>query len=217
MKPTIAEVLRGSESLSEVWHYDRQSSDPRHRPPALLRKLGRGKFDLSVHLTNDFLSALMARIAGVRERVGYARYRRGWLLTNALQPARDGQKFLPVSALDYYLEIAYALGCPEESPRMDLAVSPEDDESADRAWRSLGLETNAPAILLNSSGAYGAAKLWPDEYFGSLAARIATQLETPVIILCGPAERERSARIADLPSHPRVFSLAGNPPLRGID
>jgi heptosyltransferase-2 len=211
MNPTIAEVLRGSEWLTDVWHYDQQSPDARLRPRALFSRLRRERFDLSVHLTNDFLSAALARLAGVRERAGYARYRRGWLLTRALPPPRDGRAFRPVSALDYYLEIAYALGCPQESPTMDLVVSPEDEEAADRAWRTFGLSPEDPVVVLNSSGAYGSAKLWPDEYFGALAARIARQRDLPVVVLCGPAERERSLRIAALASHPRVFSLAGNP------
>jgi heptosyltransferase-2 len=211
MKPTIAEVLQGTDWLNEVWHYDRQSSDARLRPRALLSRLRRKQFDVSVHLTNDFLSALLVTLGGVRERVGYDRYRRGWLLTLALQPARNGQMFTPIPALDYYLQIAYAIGCPEESPRMELAVSPEDEQSAERIWRSFGLEPDAPVVLLNSSGAYGAAKLWPDDYFGALAARIASQLDYPVVVLCGYDEQERSAGIAALASHPRVFSLAGNP------
>jgi len=211
MKPTIAEVLRGSEWLTEVWHYDRQSPDMRLRPGALFGRLWHEKFDVSVHLTNDFLSAFLAKLAGVRKRAGYARYRRGWLLTHALQPPHDGRTFLPISALDYYLEIAYALGCPKEPPSMELAVSTEDEEAADRAWQRFGLKREDPVVLVNSSGAYGEAKLWPDKHFGALAARIARQLEFPVVVLCGPAEQVRSARIAALASHSRVFSLAGSP------
>jgi len=46
----------------------------------------------------------------------------------------------------------------------------------------------------NSSGAYGQAKLWPDEYFSELANRVVKELDHDVLILCGPLERERAAK-----------------------
>jgi len=66
-------------------------------------------------------------------------------------------------------------------------------------------------VLLNSSGAFGAAKLWPDEHFAALARRVATGLDHAVVVLCGPEERDRAARIANLAAHPRVASLADRP------
>ena len=44
-------------------------------------------------------------------------------------------------------------------------------QSADAVFKRLGLRRDGRLILLNSSGAYGAAKLWPVEYFGELARR----------------------------------------------
>ena len=163
---------------------------------------------VSVHLTNDFPSVLIARLGGVIESAGYARNRRGWMLTHALQPLRTGREYVPVSALDYYLEIAYALGCTAEVPRLELAVSPSDEHAADTAWRAFGLDRRDEVVLLNSSGAFGSAKLWPDEHFASLARRIVTELDRPVVVMCGPAERERADRIAVLAASPRVFTLA---------
>ncbi len=216
MKPTIAQVLHGTEWLTEFWLYDRQSRDWRQRPPALWWRLVRGRFHASVHLTNDFLTAFLATLSGIPDRAGYDRYRRGWLLTRALQPPHDGNVFLPIPALDYYLRIAGSLGCPEQPKHMQLHASPEDEAAADRAWQSFGLRPEEPVILLNQSGAYGPAKLWPDEYFAALAVRLAAQTDMAVIVLSGPAERERSARIAALASHPRVFTLAGQPLSPGL-
>ena len=48
--------------------------------------------------------------------------------------------------------------------------------------------------MLNSGGAYGAAKLWPSEYFAELARRIATEQGLAVLVNCGPAERAVAAR-----------------------
>ena len=128
-------------------------------------------------------------------------------MTLKLYPPRHAGQWLPCSTLDYYLALAYALGCPPESPRMELAVTEEDERAADRAWKALGL-CAGKVICFNSSGAYGAAKLWPDEYFGELARKVAVQLDYDVLILCGPGERDRAARISRMAAKARVVSLA---------
>jgi site-specific DNA-methyltransferase (adenine-specific) len=73
-------------------------------------------------------------MAGARRRVGYARYGRGMLLTDKLSPPRRGTKLEPVSAVDYYLQLAYATGCPTESPQLELSTLPDDERHADTIW-----------------------------------------------------------------------------------
>jgi heptosyltransferase-2 len=216
MRPHIEEVLRGCGLVDRVWPYDPARRDVAHRPRGILWRLMRHRADVSVHLTNDLVSASIARLGRVPTRAGYARNRRGWLLTHRLEAPHDGRDFLPVSALDYYLAIAYALGCAEESPRMELTTVDADEDAADAAWCSLGLEAGEPVVLLNSSGAYGASKLWPDEHFAALARRIAGELDHSVVVICGPDERARAAAIAARAAHPRVSSLADRPPGIGL-
>jgi heptosyltransferase II len=211
MRPHIAELLRGSGLIDVVWPYDPARREFALRPRGILWRLTRARADVSVHLTNDLVSALVARLARVPVRAGYARNHRGWLLTHPLEAPHDGRVFLPVSALDYYLAIARALGCAAATPRMQLATLAADEGAADAAWRALGLDAAEPVIVLNSSGAYGAAKLWPDEHFAALARRIAGDLDHAVVLLCGPDERARAAAITARAAHPRVRSLADRP------
>ena len=75
--------------------------------------------------------------------------------------------------VDSYLAIARAMGCGEESPRLELRTTAADERSADGVFEKLGLRGGRRIVLLNSSGAFGGAKLWPVEYFGELARRIA--------------------------------------------
>jgi heptosyltransferase-2 len=211
MQPPIEDVLRGTPWLDAVWHYDPASADPRLRWPALLRRLRGAAIDLSMHLTNDFASALAARLAGVGARVGYARNGRGRLLTTSLAPPREGRRLSPISAVDYYLQLAHAIGCAEASAHLELATDAHDEQAAARAWAAMGFAPDEKPVVVNSSGAFGSAKLWPERHCATLAARIARELSLPVVILCGPAERERAARVAAAADHPRVSSLAGQP------
>ncbi len=119
-----------------------------------------------------------------------------------------GGKYAPQSTLDAYLQIAYALGCPKESTRIELATTEADERAADDVWQRLALPTDKPLVLLNSGAAFGASKLWPTEYFGQLARRIADQWDYPVLALCGPREREIARQITAVANHPGVTSLA---------
>jgi heptosyltransferase-2 len=44
--------------------------------------------------------------------------------------------------------------------------------------------------------------------FAQLALQIATDLDKRVLVLCGPAEREKAREILSLARHPAIFSLA---------
>jgi heptosyltransferase-2 len=110
--------------------------------------------------------------------------------------------------VDYYLNLAYLLGCLRESPRLELATLAEDEQAADLAWQRLGLSPHEPVVALNTGGAFGVAKSWPTEHFAQLAARIAVEHGLHVVTLCGPSERQLAAEIASRANHPRVLSLA---------
>jgi heptosyltransferase-2 len=62
--------------------------------------------------------------------------------------------------------------------------------------------------MLNSGGAYGAAKHWPAEHFAELARRIVRSGEFSVLVNCVPAERKIAETITHLAADPRVVSLA---------
>jgi heptosyltransferase-2 len=216
MKPYVTEVLAGNPWLNEIWLYDDQADDPTIGWRAVVRRMYRTKCDIVVLLVNSFRPALMAWLARARERVGYVRYRRGPLLTLKHDPPRLNGKWIPYPTLDYYLHLAYLLGAPEESPKMELTTTERDELAADRIWRSLGLRSDGRVIAFNSSGAFGAAKLWPDEYFAELARRIVTELEYDILILCGPQEQERARKIMDVAKSPRVFTVAEQQPSIGL-
>ena len=122
------------------------------------------------------------------------------MLTRKLYPAKFQGRFVPTPVLDYYLELAYALGCPIESPRLELATTDEDEQQADQAWSRLRLPGGQQVVVLNSGGAFGAAKLWPSGYFAMLARRIATELDGAVFVVCGPKKREFAQQI--VPARP---------------
>jgi heptosyltransferase-2 len=212
----IAELLAGTPWLDALWLRDDTNAAPKLDWRSFASRLRAAKVDLTIHLTNDFGSALAARLGGVRERAGYVRNGRGWLLTRPLVVPSRGGKRTPVSTLDYYLSIAYAAGCAPESPAMELATTADEEALADRAWVALGLAPDARPVVLNSTGRFGPSKLWPERHCAALAARIVRELDLAVVVLAGPGEAERAARIASAAGNPRVASLAVPPPSIGL-
>jgi len=211
LRPYLAEVLGGIDWLSEQWYYDPRATDRDVRPLALVRRMRREQFDSVVMLTNSLRTAIVALLSGAPKRIGYVRYGRGPLLTTKLYPRRRGFRLLDSPMVDTYLALAEAVGCGNESPRLELATTAADELSADAVFRRLGLRNEGRLITFNSSGAYGGAKLWPAEYFARLARRVVRELDHDVLMMCGPNEREIARQVVQLAGSPRVCSMADQP------
>ena len=211
LRPYLVDVLGGTNWLDDLCLFDPRASRSDVRRLALVRRLRRERFDMALLLTNSLHTAILAWLGGARERVGYVRYARGPLLTTRLLPPRKNGRLLDSPMVGYYLKLAEAIGCPPESPRLELATTEADEQSADRVWQALGLRPDSRVVLVNSSGAYGPSKLWPAEHFAGLARRIAVELDHEVLILCGPAEREMARDLVRRAAHPRVLSMVDQP------
>lgn len=207
LRPHLSDLLAGTSFLDDQWQFD-----PKGRPGSLsrwglVRQMRRRRFDLAVLLTNSFHTAALAWLGGARRRLGYARDGRGWLLTDRVAVLRENGRIVRRPTVVDYLELAEAAGCGQESPRLELAITGQERALADAIWTKFALR-DGRVIALNSSGAYGAAKLWPAEHFAALARRIAQTLDHDVLIICGPQEREVARAITAGAAHERVFSLA---------
>lgn len=211
MRPYVADVLDGTPWLDERIYFYRKSRNAAERTFAALRQLRQARFDTIVLLTNSVRTALLAWACGAQKRVGYVRYGRGPLLTHKLFCPRLGRRRLPSPVIDAYLQLAYAVGCPPESHRLELATLAADEAAADAVWQKWNLPPGDQVVVLNSGGAYGAAKLWPSEFFAALARRIATTKGLSVLVTCGPNERGIARQIVKRADHPRVVSLADEP------
>jgi heptosyltransferase-2 len=209
MRPYVAEVLAGNAWIDQSLCYQK---GPAGSTANVVRQLRNARLDAVVLLTNSLRTAWMAWRSGTPRRIGYARDGRGWLLTTKLYEPRERGRWSPLPQIDSYLNLAYALGCEWEPPRLELATTADDEALADDVWRQLGL-TGQQVAMLNTGGAFGAAKDWPAEHFSSLAQRIVQTLGMHVLVNCGPNERDTAREIARQAGDPRVVSLADQPQL----
>lgn len=216
MRSYVADVLAGTPWLDGRILFHPRSPNPAERTWPTLRAMRRARFDAVVMFTNSFRTAVLAWASGSPTRVGFVRNSRGWFLTHKLYPPRFGVRRLPSPAIDAYLQLVCALGCETQSPRLELATLAADEAAADTVWKKWNLPPGNEVVVLNSSGAYGAAKHWPNEYFSQLAARIAIEQGLAVVVICGPDEQKVAGEIARAANHPRVVSLADEPHSIGL-
>jgi heptosyltransferase-2 len=154
----------------------------------LARRLRRERPDAALLLPNSFRSALLARLAGARRRVGYRRYGRSVLLSAGLPPPATR---LPVPAVDYYCRLgAWALGVREIEPRMELFVT-----EADRAEAERHLDGVPRPYAVLCPGASKAAKRWPPQRFAAVADGLAGR-GLAVVATGAPDERALVAEVA---------------------
>src|SRR4051794_2425137 len=207
MRPYVAEVLAGTAWLDQQIIYDKPANRFAFASPDVYHSLRAAKLDRIILLTNSLRTAWMAWRSGARVRFGYRGQARTWLLTNPLdQPlAEDGG---PLATIDGYRQLAEAAGCEPMSPRLELATTNADEAAADAVWQRLRLPPGDRVVVLNSGGAYGAAKQWPVEHFAALAQRIVKGGEYSVLVNCGPSEREIAREIVTKSNDRHVVSLA---------
>jgi heptosyltransferase-2 len=211
MRPYLADVLAGTNWFDEQWYFHPKAKQDSHRHWTLIHRMRRTHIDMALLLPNSLRTALLARLGGAKERIGYSRYGRGPLLTKKVELPRCHGRVGDGPMVDYYLKIAEAIGCPPESRRLELATLPEDERTADYVWSRLALRPDNRVVTLNSGSSNGAARFWPSEYFAALAQRIATELNYDCLVMCGPKERALAKEIVKLADHPRVFSMADQP------
>jgi heptosyltransferase-2 len=215
-KPYVADVLAGSPWFSRTIFLDKRG--PRERRLfAVARQLRGWKIDAALLFPNSFRPALAAYLAGAKRIVGFARYARGWMLTDKLRARTDARgRFVPSPAIDDYNRLAVALGTDDPGHRMELFTTPADEAAAAAVWEKFGLHRYPRVVALNPGAAFGAAKHWGCDHFAELARMLAARVGCGVLVLCGPGEREMARQIAEQSRSPHAFALSDSPLSLGL-
>ncbi len=208
MRPVIADVLENTGLLDRSLLYHPRGNNPLQRGGAFLRSLQAEKCDAAILLTNSLRTAWLAWRSGAKERIGFARDWRGWLLTTRLTPK---SRTVPNPVMDEYNRLAAAAGCRTISRRLELAVTERDRTALAAFWKKHSGLNRDRVIILNTGGAFGPAKNWPVASFTELAQRIVKQSDRTVLVACGPGEQNDARAIVAGAASPRVVTFADEP------
>jgi heptosyltransferase-2 len=209
---------------------------------AVAKKLRAGKFDLALVLPNSPRSALEVFLAGIPQRIGYARPWRNFFLTQTVAPRAEAVKMHKRSVTEIqnlivkypeaqfrvpeaqkqphqiheYLHLASALGASSKVQLPQLFVTPDEIEIAKIKF---GLEkTMQPIFGLNPGAEYGPAKRWPVEKFIAAAKEIQKRTNCAWILFGGKNDAAITNQIESAIVNPpaAVFNLAGKTSLREL-
>jgi heptosyltransferase-2 len=159
------------------------------------RALARENFDCAILLQNAFEAAAVAYLAGIPERIGYARDGRSLLLTRAIRVPRKGE--IPRHERFYYLELLHRAGILDtlpENDRIRLDGAPQARAAGVVRFDQLGM--GETVVGMSPGAAYGSAKRWLPERFAEGAAKVAGELGASVAIFGSKEERELCDTIA---------------------
>ncbi|MCP3983957.1 MAG: lipopolysaccharide heptosyltransferase II [bacterium] len=171
-------------------------------------------FDLGVCLPDSFSAALLMRLAGVREIVGYRRgWRRALLHRPVSLPASGGRRLMLAREL-HVLGLIEALGCERRGTHLELFVTAAEEGEAHERLDKDGIDPEQPYAVLAPGASYGSSKCWPAESFAAVGDALA-RAGARVVVVGTPAERGLVGEVAAAMTAPSA-ALAGELSLGGL-
>ncbi len=213
-KPLVAELFLHHPDVDEIIVYEK---DGRHagaagmlRMAAELRRRGIGR---AILFQNAFDAALMAFLAGIPDREGYATDGRRMLLSRAV-PATE--EVLRLHHAEYYLHLVSELGISRPAnPSMRLRVTGEERESMAARLADMGVPKGGRILGINPGAAYGSAKRWFPDRFAAAADALSEEWRSSVVLMGSVPEMPLSADI-EAAMRRRPVNLAGKTTVREL-
>jgi len=146
-------------------------------------------FERAIALPHSMRSALLFFLAGVKNRIGYPRNNRGFMLTVKVR-----ETVKPEPTVEHYLRILDALGEKRLSKEPKLNVAPHEEK---RYMEEQGI-SQTPYVVFIPGAQYGPSKRWPQSYFAELADMIIQKMGYPIIILPGRDEMNLANNIKQM-------------------
>ena len=167
----------------------------------LLRRVGKGQYDLAVDLQGLMRSGLITAASRAPVRIGFSE-------------AREGSRFFynwkvaggrNVNAVDRYLKVAAALACATDNNVFPFPRARTAFEEAEKLRRELG------DYVVVVPGARWETKIWPAEFFG----RVVSLLPLRSVVVGSAADAGIAGRVVAA-SGGKALSLAGKTDIRGL-
>lgn len=171
-------VLKGNPHLDEIIIYDERD---RHKgifsKMNFVRTLKTKRFDTVFLLHRSFSRALICRLAGIPERIGYLTKKRAFLLTKKI-------KALPEHALhriDYYLNIIEQAGLRVEDRYPEFFISDEEKEFVKDFLDKEAIKNDEILVAINPGGNW-LPKRWMREYWAQVSDKLIRELRAKIVI-----------------------------------
>ncbi|MBI4454328.1 MAG: lipopolysaccharide heptosyltransferase II [Acidobacteria bacterium] len=197
-RPWVADIYRVANVIDEVILFDREARPGIRGLLGWARDLRVCAFDCALLLQNAFEAAVITRLAGIPERIGYATQGRGFLLTRPI-PLR--QEISSLHQSYYYLNLLTEsrlspLRYTEDrsyQPDACLRLSSVQRLPAAKIFESLALSADKPLVGISPGASYGPAKRWLPDRYAAVADHVMHRWDAQVLLF-GSADEAPIAR-----------------------
>ncbi len=195
LRPHLEPILRGAS-----WF------DATHAHPgglglrglrALARDLAQRRFDAAILFPNSFETALLAYLARIPRRFGYAANGRSLLLTDRLRPPTARGRRVPTPMPHYWTDLVGLAGVEVRSIRPELTVDGSTVTDFARWLDARGIGASDRMVLVAPGASFGASKLWRTDRFAEVVDGLAARAGTKALVQCGPGEEAIAREIVE--------------------
>lgn len=203
VRPGNRELVEGHPGLNVVVLYDKEGPERSWRGTLrFAAKLRIHRFDtaLILHSTNRVI--LLAWLAGIRRRIGYAR-RLAWLLTDSVPYVkREGSRH----ELEYNLDLLRNLGVESKERDLFVPITPIQEAKVAAFLKAHSTNGEAPLIAIHP-GASCPSKRWPADRFAAVADSLIERCGARVVVVTGPDEIATGETVLASMRHPALHAL----------
>ncbi len=212
--PLTAELFQDSTLVNEVIEYRRSEGGVKAFFDAV-RQIRKRRFDVALLFQNAFEAALLARLGGAKQRIGFAEQGRNLLLTHKLV---RGEQHRNRHQVEDYLDIVaecerVRLGAnfkpTVEKPLPTLQATQAQRQAAKNMLLQFGITERHVLVALNTGATNSRAKCWPPIHFAELADRLNEELNAQIVLIGAAAELDYAERVVFRTKRTGIVNLAG--------
>lgn len=180
--PAGGAVLKNNPFLKEIIIYDKKGKDKGLKGAFKVAKnLKEYKFDMAIIPHRYLKSSMIAYLAGIKERIGYANSEGRVLLTKQVEYQKDQHEVKRLlSLIDVKIKDI-------NEAKLEMYPSKKEKENIDRIWIEKNLKKFKIVVL--APGSKWFTKMWPTEYFNELIKLLEKQEDIKVILIGGNDEK----------------------------
>ncbi|HUT04852.1 MAG TPA: lipopolysaccharide heptosyltransferase II [bacterium] len=164
-----------------------------------VRAIRQLRFQKTFLFQNAFEAALLAFMARIPERIGYATDGRALLLTTAVPITPDAKRLHHVQ---YYLNMLKAVGVAIEGEATPSLTLPDEvlQRGKQLTAEVLGSPASGPYLAICPGASFGPAKRWFPDRFAKVIDLVWVEHNMPSVLLGSAAESPLTAQIAAMAS-----------------
>ena len=210
LHPRCSQMLEANPRLNEIITYDEEGAHKSLFGKAkLIAELRKKKFDTAYILHRSFTKALIVKLAGIRESIGYPDKNRASLLTKVVEiPDEETHK------VEYFLNILRASGIKTGDVSYEFFVRDEDRAFAKGIFAANGISEKDLVVAICPGGNWD-PKRWPKENFASLSDLLAEKFGAKVIITGAKKDENLGREIEGLMKSPAI-NISGKTDLKEL-